>query len=481
MNFKPIFYVSGILLLILSAMMIFPAFLDLADRSSDWKVFAGAQIVTAFIGFALIFVNRQKTFNITLRETFLLTSLSWVFMAAFGAVPLYLSKLGISYTDAFFEAMSAITTTGSTVLTGLDDMPRGILLWRHLMQWLGGIGFLVIALAVLPMLQVSGMQIYKTQSFGDIDKVLPSASQMAVYIFFIYVFLTVFWTVCMHFGGMSVFDALCHAMSAVSTAGFSTHDSSVGFFKSATIDWITIFAMISGALPFVLYLKFMRGDSKALWRDSQVRTFLGVTAVLVLASTLYLFLGGRFYFFDALRNASFMVTTLITTCGFANADYTVWGPFVVGIAFLTTFIGSCSGSTSGGIKIFRLQILWSMFKQQLGKLLSPHSVSHVYYNKKAVDAATQASIAGFFFIYIVIWALFGVALQLTGLDFTTAFSASITALSNVGPGLGNIIGPAGTFQPLPDDATWILSLAMLLGRLEFFTLLVLFSPRLWRD
>lgn len=480
MNFRPVFYICGILLVILSATMLIPTLVDLAYKHADWRVFGAAQIVTAFVGFALIFANRQKKFTMSIRETFILTTISWVLMAAFGALPLYLSNLGIDYTRAFFESMSGITTTGSTILSGLDKMPPGILIWRQILQWIGGIGFLVIALAILPLLQISGMQIYKSQSFGDVDKVLPSASQMAIYIFFIYTFFTILWTAAYHWAGMSFFDAISHAMSSISTGGYSTHDASVGHYRSALIEWICVLAMLSGGLPFVLYLKFLRGDREALIRDRQVRGFLITVFALTLSMTLYLIFTGRFFPFDALRNAAFMTVTLITTTGFANGDYTFWGPFIVAIAFLVTFIGSCSGSTSGAIKIFRFQILWSMMQQQLNKLMSPHGVFQVHYNSKVVDSTLQASIAGFFFIYLISWIFFGVLLQLTGLDFVTAFTGALTAISNVGPGLGNIIGPAGNFSTLNDASLWILSAAMLLGRLELFTVLVLLVPRFWR-
>lgn len=481
MNFRPIFYINGILLLILSAAMLLPTLIDLSEGSDDWKVFASAQIITAFAGFCLLFSNQQKKFHMTLKETFLLTSLSWVMLAAFAALPFCFSVLRLDYTQAFFEAMSGITTTGSTVITGLDNLPQGVLLWRCMLHWLGGIGFLIIALAVLPLLQISGMQIYKSQSFGEIDKVLPSASQMAIVIMCIYIVLTIAATVAFHFAGMSLFDAFCHAMSAVSTGGFANYDSSLGYYRSPVIEWIAIFFMLAGALPFVLYLRMLRGDRHALVKDSQVRAFLGIVCVTTLMMIAYLVLTGRYYPLDALRSAFFMVVTIITTAGLVHTDYTAWGSFAIAIAFMLTFMGSCSGSTSGGIKVFRLQILWAMMMQQLNKLMKPHGIFQVHYNRKIVEPSLQAAIAGFFFVYILLWGVFGVALQLCGLDFMTAFSAAATALSNAGVGLGHTIGPAGNFSSLPDSTLWIISLAMLMGRLEFFTLLVILTPRFWRD
>ncbi len=481
MNFKPIFYVNGILLLILSAFMLFPALVDLAKGSHDWKVFAGSQIITAFAGFSLIFINNQKKFTMTLRETFLLTGVSWLLLATFAAIPFYLAGIKLTYTDAFFEAMSGITTTGATVISGLDHLPHGILLWRAMLHWLGGIGFLIIALAILPLLQISGMQIYKTQSFSDVDKAMPSASQMAITILLIYIIFTILCTALLDLAGMSTFDAICHAMSAVATGGFANYDLSIGYFQNPTIDMICLVFMLLGAMPFVLYIRAIKGDFSALFKDSQVRAYLGIVFTLSIMCTFYLFGTGQQGFLDSLRNGFFTIITLMTTTGFASGDYTQWGPFIIGMAFLATFMGSCSGSTSGGIKIFRLQILWKMLQQQTRKLVSPHGLFQVQYNGKIVEPSVQAAVAGFFFMYIASWLIFSIMLQMTGLDFVTAFTGAITALSNVGPGLGHIIGPAGNFSEVNETAIWILSAAMLMGRVEYFTLLVLVMPRFWRN
>ncbi len=480
MNFKPIFFINGILLLILSAAMLFPVLVDFSNANDDWRVFAGAQIVTAFFGFAMLFSTQQKKFTLTLRETFLMTCMAWFTLAIFGSLPFYFSSLDISFAAAVFESVSGITTTGSTVLTGLDHLPQGLLLWRSTLHWMGGIGVLIIALAILPLLQISGMQIYKSQSFGDVDKVLPSATQIALYILLIYVVLTITCTVMLHFAGMGLFDALNHAMSAISTGGFSTKDASIGYFHSVKIETICLIFMLLGGLPFPLYVKFVRGETKALFNDSQVRTYFGIIGVSAALLTIYMTFNGQFYFSEALRRSIFMVVTLITTTGFASGDYTAWGTFVIGMAFFLTFLGSCSGSTTGGMKIFRLQILWKMMQQQINRLMSPHGIFQVRYNHKNVDIGLQAAIAGFFFIYIASWIFFGLLLQVCGLNFETAFTAALTAVSNVGPGLGNIIGPSGNFSTIEDLELSILSFAMILGRLEFFTLLVVLTPRFWR-
>lgn len=480
MNFKPVFYINGILLLILSGFMLLPVLIDLADDSPDWRVFASAQIVTSFIGFALIFSNREKSFSLSLRQTFILVTVSWIFLTVFAALPFAFANIQMSLAAAFFEAASGLTTTGSTVLTGLDQLPRGILLWRAILQGLGGIGFLIVALAVLPLLQISGMQIFKTQSFG-MEKVLPSAQQMAFYILMLYLALIFSCAILFYIADMSVFDAFCHAMTAVATAGFANYDSSIGHFDSNVIDMIAITFMWLGALPFVLYVRMLKGDSKALIRDSQVTAFFSILFTLAGIVTVYLLLTGQKGLFDALLNSVFMITTLMTTTGFATEDYSAWGPLVVGVAFVATFLGACSGSTAGGIKTFRLQILWSMFQQQIRKLISPRGVFHVHYNGKMVEHSVQASVAGFIFVFMLTWLAFTLMLLATGLDFMTALTGAATAISNVGPGLGPVIGPAGNFNALPDDAIWILSFGMLLGRVELLTFFVLLAPRFWRD
>ncbi len=479
MSFKPVFYINGILLLILSCFMLLPVMVDLADSSPDWKVFASAQIVTAFIGFALIFTNQEKNFTLNLRQTFILVTLSWFFLTVFAALPFALANIKLSLADAFFEAASGLTTTGATVIHDLNNLPRGILLWRALLQGLGGIGFLIVALAVLPLLQISGMQIFKTQSFG-MEKVLPSAQQMAFYILMIYMALILGCSILFYVLDMSLFDAFCHSLTAVATAGFSNYNDSIGHFNNDMIEIVAILFMWLGSLPFVLYVHMLKGNSKALFHDSQVRAFFGILFTLAAIVTIHLLLSGQQGLFEAFKNSVFMVTTLMTTTGFTNADYSKWGHFVIGVAFIATFLGACSGSTAGGIKTFRLQILWSMFQQQIRKLISPRGVFHVHYNHKMVEHSVQASVAGFIFVFILTWLVFSLMLLTTGLDFVTALTGAATAISNVGPGLGDIIGPAGNFSTIPDDAIWILSFGMLLGRMELLTFFVLLAPRFWK-
>lgn len=480
MRLKPVFYVIGVLLLILATAMLAPVLADISGPNDDWQAFLAAQMVTGFVGLALIFMNREKEFKITLRETCVLASVSWVFIAAFGALPFSLAATHLGYTRAFFEAMSGITTTGATVIQGLDNLPHGILLWRVMLQWLGGIGFLVTALTILPMLQISGMQIFKTHAL-QIEKVMPSASQLAISITAVYAVMTALCTGLLVWARVPFFEAICHAMSAVSTGGFSTSDVSAAHFSRPVVHVILMVFMVLGSLPFVLYLRLAKGDFRAILRDSQVRAFLGIIFTLGAALTAYLVYNGQQYFMNALQDAFFTVISLITTTGLTNSDYSLWGSFAGGVAFIAMFFGGCSGSAAGGMKIFRLQILWLMLRQQAQKVTAPHGLFQVRYNGKLVSPDLQASVGVFFFVFILAWAATGLLLQLTGLDFVSAYSGAVSALSNVGPGIGVRIGPAGNYSSLGHSSLWVLSAAMLLGRLEFMTVIVMLAPRFWKD
>lgn len=479
MDLRPVFYVIGVFLCILAASMVLPMLADLYTASADWKVFFLCIVITAFFGGSLVLSNSGQKFDISVRQAFLLTVLSWLILCIFGALPFYMSELNMSFADSFFESMSGITTTGATVITGLDHAPKGILLWRGMLHLLGGLGFIVMGISVLPMLKVGGMRLFRTES-SEREKALPRTAQTANSITTIYLFLVLLCTLCLMFSGMGIFDAVVHAMGALATGGFSNYDQSVGAFKNPLAEIVLIVFMIAGALPFILYIRAFKGSLTPLYKDTQIRTFLTIILVVSLIMTADLVLNGDAGFFDALRRSVFHVTSLITTTGMVSEDYMSWGPLALSLFFFITFIGGCSGSTTGGIKIFRFQVLFSVMNVQIKRLLHPHGVFIPYYNGKPIPRDVPGSVMGFFFVYMLVFALAVVGLSFTGLDFTTAMSGVIACLSNAGPGLGSIVGPAGTYQPISDAATWILSLCMLLGRLELFTLLVLLSPHFWR-
>lgn len=481
LDFRPILFVNGVLLATLALAMMLPAMVDLAVGNRDWEVFTMASAFTLFVGVMLVLTNRVRFGHLTIRQAFVMTASAWIVLPAFAAMPLHFADLQLSYTDSFFEAMSGITTTGSTVLVGLDFAPPGILLWRSLLQWLGGVGIIVMAVSILPMLQVGGMQLFRMEFAERVEKALPRAAQIGAWIAIIYLGLTLICAGLYRVAGMPTFEAINHAMTTVATGGFSTHDRSVGVFESPWVDSIATLFMILGSLPFLLYLQALRAQPKALITDSQVRWFFGFLGVAIAATIGYLYLELDRPLLQAIIAAAFNITSIMTGTGYATEDFGQWGAFAPPLFFLLMFIGGCAGSTTCGIKVFRFQVLYATARVQLKRLLQPNGVFIAYYNGKPIPETVEESVMSFFFLFIMIFALIAVGLGMLGLDFITATSGAATAIANVGPGLGSVIGPAGNFASLPDAAKWLLSLAMLLGRLEIFTVLVLLAPGFWRQ
>jgi trk system potassium uptake protein TrkH len=476
---RPVVFVLGILISVLSVAMIIPAIVDALAGHPDWEVFSVAAATALFVGVSMILTARSGWSGFSLRQAFIMTNLAWLVVALFGALPFAFSELELSFTDAFFESMSGITTTGATVIIGLDNAPPGILLWRAILQWLGGIGIIVMAIAVLPILGVGGMQLFRIEAF-ETDKVLPRAAQIAGGISLVYVFLTAVAAIILWSLGMTGFEAVAHAMTSIATGGFSTSDQSLARFDSAAIDWAISGFMILGSLPFVLYLRMIRGKPGLIFQDSQVRWMMAVilTAVLLVAGWLWMqdiMAPGK-----ALRYGAFNVISIMTGTGYSNATFDAWGGFVMAIMFALMFVGGCAGSTTCGIKIFRFQVLHATAMVQIKRLVQPHGVFFPYYNKRPIPESVAESVMGFFFLFVVCFVLLATGLGMFGLDFITAVSGAASAIANVGPGLGDIIGPAGNYKTLPDGAKWLLSAGMLLGRLELFTVLVLFAPVFWR-
>lgn len=475
-----IFYVFGLLLIVLAGAEVIPLLADLIAGNPDWMVFASSAFLTLYLGTALVLANADRSHRLTIREAYLLTALLWVMLPVFGAAPFVFSAENIGITDAVFESVSGLTTTGSTVLVGLDSFPPGLLLWRSMLQWTGGIGIIVMGVAILPLLRVGGMQLMKTESADTSDKVLPRAKEFAKGIGFVYVALTLLCAIAYDMAGMTTFDAINHAMTTIATGGFSTHDASFGHFSLPALPWIAIVFMISGALPFTLYLKSIGRDPLVLLKNGQVRFFLGFCVLMTVMLSVWAWLTTALTPFEALQRSAFNTISIISTTGFTDTDYTLWGGASV-VFLIITFAGGCSGSTAGSVKMFRYQLMWSFLKSQLKRLIHPHGVFPVTYDGQEVSSDIVLSVTAFLGLYLVTWFALSVALSVSGLDFQTSVSAAATALTNVGPGLGPIVGPAGTFSALPAIDKWILSGGMLLGRLELFTLFVLVTPRFWRD
>ncbi len=480
LDLRPVGYVIGLLVAILGVAMVLPMLVDLAQGRGHWHIFLQSSVITTLSG-GLIAVSCSNGVKegLTIQQTFLLTTGVWVALPLFGALPLMMGATELRFVDAFFEAMSGLTTTGSTVITGLDDLPRGILLWRGILQWLGGIGIVVVAMVFLPELRVGGMQIFRAEAFDTMGKILPRATQIASQITVIYVFLTFACMLCYVTLGMSFFDATVHAFTTVSTGGFANYDASFATF-SGPAEYVASVFMILAVLPFVLYVQLVNGDYRPLLRDSQVRAFLSVVAVLVAIVALVLTQIFPHHWEQALREALFNITSIISGTGYASVDYMSWGPFLISLFFFIGLIGGCAGSTTCSIKIFRYQLLFSSIRVQLQRIRSPHGIFTPRYDGKPVGADVLNSVMVFFVFFIFSLGLFAVALALTGLDFTTSLSGAATAMGNIGPGLGEIIGPAGNFSTLNDTAKWILALAMLVGRLELMAVYVMLTAQFWR-
>ena len=479
-SLQPILHLLGLFMTTLGVGMVVPLLLALSDGDADWAAYAGASALTTFLGVALAFAQRPASLRLNVRQTYLLTTLSWVVLALCGALPFMFCRLQLDLTDAFFESVSGLSTTGATVIVGLDQAPRAILLWRALLNWLGGMGIVAMAVAVLPFLRVGGMQLFRTESSDRSDKTFTSARDLAGSIGLVYVGLTIMSTSLFHIAGMSWFDAICHAMAAISTGGFSTKDASLGFYENLWIDWVAIISMFSGAIPLFWYVRVLKRPSES--RDeSQIPALFWTLAIMSTMLAVWAWREVHLPVAEAVTHAATNLVSIATCTGFVTTAYDEWGGFAVAVIFLAYFVGGCTGSTSGSIKIMRWQILTRGLVTQMRKMLNPRQAAVTVYNGRAVDQSIVESVVGYFFAYVVTFGVLSTAMAALGIDFLTAFSSIATGMAGAGPGLGKIVGPAGTFQPLPDAGKWIMCFAMLLGRLELFTIFMLFVPSFWRD
>ena len=477
-NYKTVFFTLGILQIILGIFMLIPLIAQFFYNEIDSSFF-GASIVTIIFGTLFFLSNLDHDKKLNLQQAYLLTALSWLSIAIFGSLPFIFSSIEFSFTNAFFESMSGITTTGSTIISNLDGMPKGILLWRALLQWLGGIGIIVMAITLMPIMSVGGMQLFKISNNDSSEKILPKSKQIALRLIYIYSFLTLLCAISYKVFGMNVFDSLTHSMTTIATGGFSNYNESIGFFDSYSIEISAMIFIILGSLPFIAYIKFLNGNRRIFFSDIQITTFLKIIIISIIILLIYLFLNNSVQI--NLRAISFNVISILTGTGYVNAQFDNWGSFPLILFLILMFIGGCAGSTTCGIKIFRLQILYSFISNQLKKIIYPKGIFVMKYDQNPVDNKFIASIISFIYMYFVIFFIITALLSLTGLDLITSISGAATSISNVGPGLGSIIGPNGNFSSLPDVSKWILSLGMILGRLELFAILVLFLPSFWRN
>tara|TARA_Y100000591_G_scaffold331249_1_gene364558 strand:+ start:1810 stop:3258 length:1449 start_codon:yes stop_codon:yes gene_type:complete len=478
---KTVFFLIGILLIVLGISMLAPYSLQIIFKESSHS-FISASFVTIFVGVLFVLANLEREFKLNLRQTFLFSSLAWIMVAIFGSLPFLLSTQNFSFSEAFFESMSGITTTGATIISDLDNSPKSILLWRAIMQWLGGIGIVVMAITILPLLKVGGMQLFKMEGPDSTEKILPRTIEVATIIISTYIILTFlcgffYWTF-----GMTVFDSVSHAMTTIATGGFSTHNDSIGYFNSSNIEIVASIFIILGSIPFISYLKFTQGNRKVFFQDVQIRGLIYLLIISIFVMFLYLlFINYESNLFDKIRISSFNVISILSGTGYVTDDFGLWGKFSLIFFLVLMFIGGCAGSTACGIKIFRLQMLLLFLKNQIKKIISPNSVIILKYNDQKISDNFINSVIIFIFTFLFIFLIIAMLLSISGLDFITSISGAASSISNVGPGLGDIIGPNGNYKDIPDVSKWILSAGMLLGRLELFAVLVLFFPSFWRN
>lgn len=479
---RPAIKVSSFVLCVFGLMMAVPLMMAVIYDTGNGEAFASAFAITemlAMIGW--LFSRGYSVQILTPRHMFLMTSIAWLVISLTGALPLLFTNDGISVTDAVFESVSGLTTTGSTVLVGLDSMAHDILVWRSLLQWIGGLGVIGMAVAILPFLKVGGMKLFQTESSDWSDKAIPQSRAMVTLIIYVYILLTFLCTLAYMLAGMDSFHAVNHAMTTLSTGGYSTSDQSFAQFVDIPSHWIAVLFMLIGAMPFSLYVHFLLKRQWRVFKDQQIRGFLLSVVLISLVLGGYLAINNdQMDTAHAFTLAAFNVVSVVTTTGYASGDYSLWGSFAAALFFFITFMGGCSGSTSGGVKVFRFQLFFMMLKESTLRAVHPRAILRRRYNGQPVDDSIIFSTAAFIFIVIISQVLLTLSLSLCGLDLITSLTGAATALMNVGPGLGDIIGPAGNFAALPDSAKWLLSVGMLLGRLEFMTIMLILIPAYWR-
>ena len=478
-NYKTVFFTLGVLQVILGLAMIIPVIIQFIYNELD-SSFVSSGIITIVFGILFFLSNLDHDRKLSLPQAFLLTALSWLSIAVFGSLPFIFSNLDLNITDAFFESMSGITTTGSTVIVNLDIAPKSILLWRAILQWLGGIGIILMAITLMPIMNVGGMQLFKISSNDTAEKILPKSKQISLRLIFIYSVLTFLCALFYKIFGMSFFDSLTHSMTTIATGGFSNYNQSIGYFDSIFIETTSMIFILLGSIPFIAYIKFLNGDKNIFFSDSQIKTFFKVIIFSIIILFIYLTILNQSLLEVSIRSVAFNVISILTGTGYVTKDFDQWGDFPLIYFLILMFIGGCAGSTACGIKIFRIQLLYHFLVNQLKKIIYPRGVFIIKYDKSNIDDKFMSSVISFVFLYIIIFFSLTAILSLTGLDFVTSISGAATSISNVGPGLGEIIGPNGNFSSLANSSKWALSLGMILGRLELFAILVLFIPSFWR-
>ena len=481
LNFKPIALVGGTVVCAVGFLLFIPMITELIYQTESWQSYSVPILLYLIVGGSLVITNRNVELNISIKEAFLTTVLSWILLSILCAVPFIFTQTNLTVVDALFESMSGITTTGATILNNLDELPKGILLWRALLQWLGGIGIIVIALVILPFLRIGGMQLFHLEGDDPYEKFLPKISSVVSKIIVVYILLTSILFILYYVNNMTLFDALAHSLTTISTGGFSTHNESFAYFQNTSVLNIAIVFMILGSFPFLLLAQMNLTNIQSLIKDNQIRLFLGI---LIFATALIYYFARPYVSgnaFHQISTISFNTISIISGTGYVSSNFEKWGNYASVLFLLLMFIGGCAGSTTGGLKIFRFQILFKFIHLHLKKMLQPHIVMTARFNGKKVTESTYESVVIFFFVYIITFATSALLLSFSGLDFLTCISAAASAISNVGPGLGDIIGPEGNYSSLSNYSKLVLIITMFLGRLEMLTIFVLILPSFWKN
>lgn len=451
------------------------------NEPTQWIAFLLVSFLALFLGISFILGFRSALVTqLQTREIFLLTFLAWFFTALFASLPFLFSNLNLSLTNSFFEAMSAITTTGATILVNIATYPKSILLWRAILQWFGGIGIIIMALTVLPALKVGGMQLFQSEFSDRSEKILPQVSQIARNILTIYIGFTGVCIFALHLTGINWFDSVCHGFTTLATGGLSNYDNSIEHFHNATAEWIIMTFMLISSLPLIIFVKILHRKFYGLI-SPQITTYAVVLTTAVILMWLWIHTHPATEYTPNLREVLFAIISIATTTGFTTADYTLWGPFAITLVVFLSVIGACTGSTSGGIKVFRIEILGRIAASQIKSLRSPHGVFQPTYQNTIIDNKITASIITFLVFWFITLITVTFAGSFSGLDFTTAFSGGVAITSNIGPGIGSVIGPSGSYADIPSTVKWVYIVGMLLGRLEFVTILALISKTFWKN
>ena len=480
-NIKPIAFISGALVLATGFFLFLPLFTEIIYQTDNWQAYTIPIILYLIVGGSLVIINKDIDIEVDLKSGFFITVFSWILLSIICAIPFMYAKSNLNWVDALFESMSGLTTTGATILSDLDTLPKGILIWRSFLQWIGGIGIIIIALFILPFLKVGGMQLFHTEGDDPYEKFSPKMSSTIKSIFFVYLLITLVGIGLYIFFGMSVFDAINHSLTTIATGGYSTHDESFAYFNNSKLLFISSLIMVLGSVPFILIAQTRINNPLLLFKDEQVKIFLIILIIIIFS--LY-FLAGDFIegnVFDKYAHITFNTISIISGTGFISDNFENWGNYASILFLFLMFIGGCAGSTTSGLKIFRFKILFLSLINHLNKLLRPHGIFTYQFNGKVIPDNTFESVMSFFFIFIITFVIAALLLSFSGLDFITCISAAASAISNIGPGLGEVIGPNGNYSSLSDYSKIILTITMLLGRLEILTLIIFLLPKFWKN